>query len=122
MSDMRLLVVDDEPKFGEFVREVAKNWGYEVTVTTSGNDFKRAYEEFDPTVILLDLVMPEPEGIQLLHWLAERHATAEIIIATGYNPSYAFVAKKLGENKGLRLATILTKPVPIAKLRSALHR
>ncbi len=39
MTDMRLLVVVDEPDVGEFVRAVAEDLGYEVTVTTRGNYF-----------------------------------------------------------------------------------
>lgn len=122
MTDMRLLVVDDEPDFGEYVREVAEDLGYEVRVTTGSNDFKLLYEAFNPTVVLLDIVMPETDGTELVLWLAERHCTAEIIVATGYNPSYASMASSLGRVKGLRSATILTKPVPIAKLRAALRQ
>ncbi len=120
MIDMRLLVVDDEPDFGEFVREVAEDLGYEVRVTTRGNDFKLLYEAFNPTVILLDIVMPEIDGTELVFWLAERHCTAEIIVATGYNPSYVAVASAIGQGKGLGSVTTLTKPIPIAKLRAAL--
>ena len=38
MTDMRLLVVVDEPDVGEFVRDVAEDLGYEITVTNRGND------------------------------------------------------------------------------------
>ena len=120
MTDMRLLVVDDEPNFGEFVREVAEDLGYDVTLTTRGDDFKLQYEAFNPTVVFLDIVMPEIDGTELVFWLAERHCTAEIIVATGYNPSYAAVASALGRANGLGSVTTLTKPIPLAKLRAAL--
>ena len=120
MTDMRLLVVDDEPKFGKFVRAVAADLGYEVRVTTRGNDFKLQYEAFNPTAVLLDIVMPEIDGTELVFWLAERHCTAKIIVATGYNPTYAAMASAIGQGKGLGSATTLTKPVPLAKLRAAL--
>ena len=42
MSDKRLLIVDDEPGFGEFVRDVAQNLGYKVLVTTNGFDFQKS--------------------------------------------------------------------------------
>ncbi len=45
MTDKRLLVVDDEPEFGEFVRKVATDLGYEVRVTTNGKAFQAAYHE-----------------------------------------------------------------------------
>ncbi len=62
MTGMRLLVVDDEPHFGEFVREIAEDLGYEVRVTTRGNDFTLLNEAFNPTLVLLDIVMPEIDG------------------------------------------------------------
>ena len=122
MTDMRLLIVDDDPDVGEFVRDVAEELGYEVRVTTRGNDFKLQYEAFDPTVILLDIVMPEIDGTELVFWLAERHCTAEIIIATGFNPTYAAVADTLGQAKGLNSVTTLTKPIALAELRAALSQ
>ncbi len=96
MTGMRLLVVDDEPHFGEFVREIAEDLGYEVRVTTRGNDFKLQFEAFNPTAVVLDMVMPEIDGTELVLWLAERHCTAEIIVATGYTRSYAAMAISLG--------------------------
>ena len=59
---MRLLVVDDEKEFGAFVQKVAEPMGYEVVVTADGNDFKRKYDDFDPTVVVLDMVMPVMDG------------------------------------------------------------
>ena len=94
--------------------------GYEVTVTTRGNDFKLLYEAFDPPVVLLDIIMPEIDDTDLVFWLAKRHCMPEIIVATGYNPIYAFVADRIGRGKGLRSVTTLTKPIPLAKLRTVL--
>lgn len=59
MSEKRLLIVDDEPEFGEFVRRVAIGLGYEVWVTTHGRTFQDAYHEIHPTHIVMDMVMPE---------------------------------------------------------------
>ena len=53
LADKRLLVVDDEPDFGDFVRQVAEGSGYEVTVTTGGKEFMEVYDDVDPTVVVL---------------------------------------------------------------------
>lgn len=73
MSEKRLLVVDDEPEFGELVRQVAAGLGYEVRVTTNGRAFQSAYQELQPTVIVMDMVMPEMDGNELVLWLMEQH-------------------------------------------------
>lgn len=120
MTDKRLLVVDDEPEFGEFVRKVAVELGYEVRVTTNGKAFQQAYQELQPTTIVLDMVMPEMDGNELVLWLMKQHYDANLLIITGYSPDYAKDAKRLAEFKGLRSVSTLTKPIRLAKLREAL--
>ena len=120
MSEKRLLVIDDEPEIGEFVRKVATGLGYEVRVTTDGHAFQSAYHELRPTTIVMDMVMPEMDGNELVLWLMEQHYDANLIIITGYNPDYAKDARLLAEFKGLRSVITLTKPIRLAKLREVL--
>ena len=120
MTDKRLLVVDDEPEFGEFVRKVATDLGYEVRVTTNGKAFQAAYHELQPTTVVLDMVMPGMDGNEVVLWLMQQHYTANLIIITGYSPDYATDARRLAEFKGLRSVTMLTKPIRLAKLREVL--
>ena len=120
MTDKRLLVVDDEPEFGEFVRQVATDLGYEVRVTTNGKAFQAAYHELQPTTVVLDMVMPEMDGNEVVLWLMKQRYDANLIIITGYSPDYATDAKRLAEFKGLRSVTTLTKPIRLAKLREIL--
>ena len=120
MSEKRLLVIDDEPEIGEFVRKVATGLGYEVRVTTDGRAFQAAYHELRPTTIVMDMVMPEMDGIELVLWLMEQGYAAHLIIITGYSPDYAKDARLLAEFKGLRSVITLTKPIRLAKLREVL--
>ena len=120
MVERRLLEVDDEPELGEYLRKVAVELGYEVEVTGDGKSFMKAYESFDPSVIALDLVMPEIDGVELVQWLVEHDCTAQLIVITGYNPKYAALAAKLAEARGLSSVTTLTKPVKLSRLRNVL--
>jgi CheY-like chemotaxis protein len=120
MSEKRLLVIDDEPEIGEFVRKVATGLGYEVRVTTDGHAFQDAYRELRPTTIVMDMVMPEMDGNELVLWLMEQHYDANLIIITGYNPDYAKDARLLAEFKGLRSVITLIKPIRLDKLREVL--
>ena len=122
MTGQRLLVVDDEPALGEFVSLVALDLGFEVEVTTDGYAFKERYDDFDPTVVMVDLIMPDIEGIELVQWLAERKTSALIIVMTGYAPEYAALAKRLAKGRGLDSVVTLTKPIKDATLRRALNR
>ena len=120
MSEKRLLVIDDEPEIGEFVRKVAIGLGYEVQVATDGHAFQAAYHQLHPTTIVMDMVMPEMDGNELVLWLMEQHYDANLIIITGYNPDYAKDARLLAEFKGLRSVITLIKPIRLDKLREVL--
>jgi len=115
----RLLVVDDEPDFADFVKRTAEGLGYEVSALSDPNLFKDAYAKFAPDVIVLDMVMPDIEGIELVQWLAEQNCTARILVVTGYNPYYGKMALGLGEGRGLKVETH-QKPISLATLRDAL--
>src|SRR5512147_3310698 len=120
MQEKRLLICDDEPAFGRFVKNVAEDLGYGVRVTTDGQQFIEAYDSFEPTTIVLDMIMPGMDGNELVLWLAKRKCTARVIIITGYTPDYAMHAKILAEFKGLGPVATLHKPVDISTLRAVL--
>jgi CheY-like chemotaxis protein len=116
----RVLIVDDEPRFAAFVGRVAERMGYEVEVTTHGRDFKKAYLHQSPDIVVIDMVMPEIDGNELVLWLVDQECSANIIIITGYHPDYAVNARLLAEFKGLRSVATLSKPVSVHRLRDAL--
>jgi DNA-binding response OmpR family regulator len=102
MKQKRLLIVDDEPAFGEFVRQIALDLGYEVTVTTHGREFQKRYVETQPTLILLDMVIPDLDGNELLLWLIQQGYAADLIITTGFSPEYAQDAKRWRNSRDSR--------------------
>lgn len=118
--DKRLLVCDDEPAFGRYIKNVAESLGYAVCVTTEGTAFIDAYGGFNPTTIIVDMIMPGMDGNELILWLAQQKSAARLIIITGFTPDYATHAKILAEYKGLRPVTMLHKPVELELLRAAL--
>ena len=120
MCSKRLLIVDDEPRFASFVGKVAAPLGYDVEITTHGREFQKAYRKNKPDCIVLDMVMPEIDGNELILWLVEEGCDADIIIITGFSPDYAVNARILGEFKGLRSVRTLSKPVSVAQLRKIL--
>jgi len=120
MTEKRLLIVDDEPKFASFVQKVATGIGYEVEVTHHGADFQRAYLRRPPDVTVIDMVMPDIDGNELILWLVKQQCEADIIIITGYSPDYAINARLLAEFKGLRPVKSLSKPVSVPQLRKVL--
>lgn len=120
MNGRRLLVVDDEAQFADFVRTVAESIGYEVRVAGDAVGFREAYHAFRPSVLMIDIVMPKTDGIELVQWLAGEKSDARTLLVTGYDSRYTKTAKALGELKGLTAVETYTKPIGLSDLKAAL--
>src|SRR3989337_1147316 len=114
MTSLRLLMCDDKAEVGDFVRRVAEDVGYEMKFTDEAGDFGRLYRSFDPNLVILDLAMPNVDGIELLHLLAEEHCRAPILLMSGLDPSMRETALRLGRAYRLNMAGIVAKPIRAA--------
>ncbi|HWD99641.1 MAG TPA: response regulator [Bryobacteraceae bacterium] len=78
------LVVDDEPDQREIVRRMLESEGWSVQTATDGRAALDLLERQIPAIILLDLIMPEMDGFEFLHELAQRDAwtTIPVIVIT----------------------------------------
>ncbi len=120
MAVKRLLVMDDEQEICDLIRDVAKGEGFEVRATVDPTEFKTAVKNFKPTLIVLDLVMPETDGIELLRLLAEDGCTIPILVMSGYSGKLLESARSLGDAFGLPYVRSLEKPLRVKRLRDAL--
>ena len=116
----RLLVIDDEQEICNLIREVAEGEGFEVLTTVNPEVFKEAVASFKPTVLVLDLVMPEIDGIEILRHLAEAGCKIPILVMSGYSGKLLESARSLGDAFGLPCVQSLKKPIRIKLLRQAL--
>jgi CheY-like chemotaxis protein len=116
----RLLHVDDEPAMGDLVRRVAEGCGYLVEFVSDARRFRDLVSTFVPDVIVLDLLLPDTDGFELIRHLAEIHCPAAIILLSGYDEQLIHAAHHLAAGRGLEVAAALTKPVRVADLRGIL--
>ncbi len=115
----QILIVDDEPDIGSFIRDVAIDIGFKATAIHQPNNFEQLYSsDFD--IIILDLMMPERDGIELLRFMATQDATAKIILISGYDSSVLHSAQKLASEQGLNVIQTLTKPILYEDLETLL--
>jgi len=71
MSSARILVVDDEADIRTLVKEILTDEGYDVAVAANASEARQLRGQFSPELILLDIWMPDVDGITLLHkWMA----------------------------------------------------
>jgi CheY-like chemotaxis protein len=122
VEQKRLLVIDDEASICDFVRQVAEGVGFTVVTATDHQQFQSAYVGFQPTAILLDLVMPDVDGIALLGILADANCQAKILIMSGYHPELLKSGFRLGDGYRLDVKGTLRKPFGSTELRQALQQ
>ena len=122
MSVNRLLVIDDEPDIGAFVAEAATDLGFDAVAVEDPEAFRTHVETMKPTVIMLDLQMPQVDGIEILRWLAERECQAKILIASGMDTRVVTTAEQLGLSLGLNVAATMLKPLSLDQLEIRLGR
>jgi CheY-like chemotaxis protein len=112
----RLLVVDDQDGITKIVSKIGAKLGYEVRATNDPTRAFDAFEEFRPDVLAIDLVMPEVDGIDILHKILAMGTHARIIIMSGFGKSYLRLAQDVAtfhEHPGI---ATLAKPFRRADL------
>jgi len=116
----RLLVVDDQPSITRIVSRVAETCGYEVRVVNNPIEAVAAFLDFRPDVLLIDLIMPQMDGLDVLSRILSWDPDIMVILTTGYGSVHLNDATAIsavfrpGKLKWLR------KPFRTAALRSAL--
>jgi DNA-binding response OmpR family regulator len=79
----KILVVDDEQSVRELLASILEGSGHEVIQATNGQTAMQLYESCGIDVVLVDLVMPEQEGLETILELRKRHADLPIIAISG---------------------------------------
>jgi two-component system, OmpR family, copper resistance phosphate regulon response regulator CusR len=82
LPNRRILVVEDEPKVAEALKEGLTTEGYRIVVTHSGEDafFRANAEEYD--LILLDVMLPGRSGLEVLSMLRKKGSKTPVLILT----------------------------------------
>lgn len=98
MDDKRLIhIVDDEDAIRRSASFMLKTSGFAVTTWASGVDFLKNIRTLEPGCILLDVRMPEMDGLEVQQALTERGVALPVIVLTGHGDvSIAVRAMKAG--------------------------
>ncbi len=80
MADARILVVEDEPSIAEVVTLYLRRAGYGVTVASDGQAAMDSLNRELPDLVVLDLMLPKVDGLEITRWLRERGDTPIIML------------------------------------------
>ena len=115
----KLVVVDDDSSMARFIADVANMSGYAVSHYCDAREFVAQYNN-DLDVIVLDLIMPNMSGFEVIDFLAERKSGSQLILMTGFNDDVLQNARLIALNKGLNFVSGFKKPFRFNDLHSLL--
>jgi DNA-binding NtrC family response regulator len=106
-----ILVIDDDAQVVRYLEHVLKAEGYQVAGARNGAEVRRTIQVFCPDVVLLDLKLPDADGLVLMKEIQEVHPSARYLILTAYGSIRSAVeATRLGASD------YMTKPVDMDEL------
>jgi len=120
---LKILLVDDEPDILEIVSYNLKSEGYQIVTASNGVEAVKAAKKHQPNLILLDIMMPEMDGIEACEKIRKIDSLEHVIIAflTARGEDYSQVA---GFEAGAD--DYITKPIKpkvlVSKVKSLLRR
>ena len=106
----KILVVDDENRNLRLMEALLIPLGYEVILARDGEEALEKVREIPPDVVLLDIMMPKMDGLELTRRIKAEYPSIPILIVTGNGPVYDLL--KSGA------AACITKPFNIFELQN----
>src|SRR5215472_2154241 len=115
-----ILLVDDDPGILVAVQQALVAHGYEVTTATNGSDALAAFERKPPDLILLDLLLPKCDGLEVCQYILGQSPTPIIVLSIKGSEADIVSVLELGVDdylvKPFRLAELL------ARVRAVMRR
>lgn len=107
----RILVTDDNKLDRKVISQILHNNLTDISIheAKDGAEALKQVKEINFDIVITDLVMPEIEGLELIHKIFEINPSQSIIAITGTNPYYLVLAKKMG------IEAVFTKPINTQK-------
>lgn len=80
----RILIIEDDRNVRRLLRDELERHGYRVTPAATGQDGLELLDTFAPDLVVLDIRMPDRDGLELLAEILDRHPEMLVVIHTAY--------------------------------------
>jgi two-component system response regulator MprA len=121
LKDRRLLIVDDAPEDRRTLGALARSRGCVVREAVDLREMNAIRREWEPELLILDVVMPAPDGLAILRHLSEGHCRTPMILVSAHVAMLS-PARNLGRVYGARIVDAMVKPIGTAAFTAALRK
>lgn len=116
----RVLIIDDDDGVRVTIEHVLSVLGYQIASASDGRQANRLFEEFNPDVVITDIIMPAQDGMETITKLKKRRSNVKIIAMSGGaridNANVLQKAQELGADH------VLPKPFEFDQLTDLVQR
>lgn len=116
----RLLAIDKEEKYLEFIRFVAEDLNFDVRTLSRSDEFAATYDAYDPDVLLIDIMMPECDGAEIARWLSACDTPKKVIFMSGLRSDFSQFSGALTDPEGIHAIHAFRKPINLGPFRELL--
>ncbi|MGS0765831.1 response regulator [Syntrophomonas curvata] len=113
----KILIVDDQKGVRRLLEELFKKDNWEVQVATDGREAVEKVDEFLPDIILMDMKMPNMNGLEASRLILDRYGELDIIMMTAYGEMDV-----VKEALDVGVKRCITKPFDIMNLRDVVNQ
>ncbi|MDQ2801725.1 MAG: response regulator [Pseudomonadota bacterium] len=106
----RLLVIDDQSGIARAVASVAASLGFDARALSDPQRALETFTEFRPDVVILDMIMPGKDGIDVLHEILLTGVPTRLVLASGLSASYVRLAEQVAKFHNAPSVAVLRKP------------
>lgn len=106
----KLLIIDDQQGVARVIGLVAAGLGYETRALTCPTQAVDAFIDFRPDVVILDMIMPGKDGIDVLNEILLTGFQSRIVLTSGFSDSYLRLAEGVARFHANDDIAVLRKP------------
>lgn len=106
----KLLVVDDQSGMARVVGMIANDLGFETRTLTNPVLATDVFIDFKPDVVIVDMIMPEKDGIDVLNEILLTGMPVKLVLTSGFSESYLRLGKAVAKFHAHDHVAVLRKP------------
>lgn len=115
-KEVKILVVDDEKEVLDFLKEVVERQGYSFLQATSGKEAINKIKKARPNLVILDIVMPGLDGLEVLRRIRRKDKKLPVVIITAYGKD-----ARVDEAMKLNIFGVIFKGASVKEIASGIE-